>query len=131
MTSTAPLARPAEEKDLTIGQVAEHSGVTSDTIRFYEREGLIPAPRRSAASYRYFPPQTVHRVRFIRAVQRFGLRLREIRELLTVRDTRGCARQEARELLSRRLEEVEGMLVELDLLRQDLRTTLSEMDQQP
>jgi DNA-binding transcriptional MerR regulator len=120
-----------EEEELTIGQVAQRSGLSSDAIRFYEREGLIPPPRRSASSYRYFPPEVVQRLRFIRTIQRFGLRLREIRELLTVQDVRGCAKYEARELLSRRLSEIEGMLAELSRLRQDLRSAITELEGEP
>ena len=128
MPSPRFLAAPAAQTGLTVGQVAERAGVTPDAIRFYEREGLIPPPERTAASYRLFPSSTIDRVRFIRAVQRLGLRLREIRELLLVQDARGCARTEARALFRRRRDEVEAMLVELDLVRQALNSTLSDME---
>jgi len=70
---------------LTIGQVAKQAGVGVETIRFYEREGLIDDPRRHASGYREYAPDVVHRIRFIRHAKELGFTLREIRELLELR----------------------------------------------
>lgn len=70
---------------LTIGQVAKRAGVGLETVRFYEREGLIEAPPRRPSGYRAYPPQTVARVRFIRTAKDLGFSLKEIGELLSLR----------------------------------------------
>ena len=70
---------------LTIGKVAKQAGVGVETIRFYEREGLIDEPRRRASGYRQFAPAVVDRIRFIRHAKELGFTLREIKELLELR----------------------------------------------
>ena len=70
---------------LKIGDVAAGGGVNLQTIRYYEREGLLPKPPRLASGYRMFPEQTVHRVRFIKRAQELGFSLAEIRDLLSIR----------------------------------------------
>ena len=69
---------------LKIGEVAERGGVNLQTIRYYEREKLLPAPPRRPSGYRMFPEQTVHRVRFIKRAQELGFSLAEIRDLLSI-----------------------------------------------
>src|SRR2546421_11311184 len=70
---------------LTIGQLAKESGVHLETIRYYEREGLIPAPLRKPSGYRAYQPAAARRLRFIKRVQKLGFSLGEIRGLLTQR----------------------------------------------
>ena len=71
---------------LTIGQVAKRAGVGVETLRFYEREGLIAEPkRRPSSGYRQYPPEAVRRVRFIRHAKDLGFTLKEIQELLDLR----------------------------------------------
>ncbi|ETW95374.1 MAG: MerR family transcriptional regulator [Candidatus Entotheonella gemina] len=70
---------------LTIGKVARRAGVGVETVRFYEREGLITAPSRSVSGYRQYPEQTVARIRFVRRAKALGFSLREVRELLSLR----------------------------------------------
>jgi MerR family mercuric resistance operon transcriptional regulator len=70
---------------LTIGKVARQAGVGVETVRFYEREGLITEPVRSGSGYRQYPEETVSRIRFIRRAKELGFSLREIRELLSLR----------------------------------------------
>ena len=70
---------------LKIGEVAERSGVNLQTIRYYEREGLLPKPPRLSSGYRVFPESAVRRVRFIKRAQELGFTLAEIRELLSLR----------------------------------------------
>ena len=69
---------------LKIGEVAERGGVNLQTIRYYEREKLLPEPPRRPSGYRMFPEQTVHRVRFIKRAQELGFSLAEIRDLLSI-----------------------------------------------
>lgn len=69
---------------LKIGQVAERGGVNLQTIRYYEREKLLPQPPRLASGYRMFSEDAVRRVRFIKRAQELGFSLAEIRELLSI-----------------------------------------------
>lgn len=70
---------------LNIGETARHAGVNLDTIRYYERRGLVPKPARSASGYRKFSPDSVRRIRFIKHAQALGFTLAEIEELLSLR----------------------------------------------
>ncbi|WP_437882553.1 MerR family DNA-binding protein [Pseudomonas sp. LRF_L74] len=69
-------------KPLTIGALSRDSGVNLETIRFYERSGLLPAPKRSASGYRHYESVDVRRLRFIRRGRELGFSLEEIRSLL-------------------------------------------------
>lgn len=69
-------------KPITIGALARDSGVNPETIRFYERSGLLPSPQRSAAGYRHYQQMDVRRLRFIRRGRELGFSLEEIRSLL-------------------------------------------------
>lgn len=70
---------------LTIGQVAKQGGVNLQTIRYYERRGIVPRPPRTGSGYRAFPDTTVTRIRFIKRAQELGFSLKEIKELLLLR----------------------------------------------
>ena len=72
---------------LTIGQVARGARVHLDTVRYYERRGLLPLPPRTPAGYRQYPPDTVRRVAFIKRAQALGFSLQEIDGLLALRAT--------------------------------------------
>lgn len=117
MASTATFP---QADSLTVLALARLVDVNADTIRYYERVGLLPEPRRSDAGYRQYGPDAVDRVRFIRGAQRLGLRLREIRELLAVRDTGVCACGPAETMLRRRIAELDVEVARLTALRGDL-----------
>lgn len=85
---------------IKIGEIAAHCGVSPDTIRFYEREGLLPAPRRTASGHRVYDRETVVRLKFIRKAQGIGLTLRDIGEILLLRDRN---HPEAAQYITRRL----------------------------
>ena len=70
---------------LTIGDVAKQARVRIETLRYYEREGLVASPPRSLSNYRLYPEDTVHRVQFIKRVQELGFSLKEIKEILSLR----------------------------------------------
>jgi DNA-binding transcriptional MerR regulator len=107
----------------TVLALAREVGVSADTIRYYERAGLLPEPHRTATGYRQYGPAAVDRLRFIQGAQRLGLRLREIRDLLAVRDTGVCPCEPAGQLLRRHIAE---LAAEVDRLNK-LRTELVEM----
>jgi MerR family copper efflux transcriptional regulator len=69
---------------LTIGEAAKQARVRLETLRYYEREGLVASPPRSAANYRLYPEDTVRRVQFIKRAQGLGFSLKEIKELLSL-----------------------------------------------
>lgn len=73
---------------LTIGRLAERAEVNPETIRYYEREGILDIPGRLSSGYRIFSEDTVRRVRFVKRAQKLGFSLREIRELLSLRQER-------------------------------------------
>jgi Hg(II)-responsive transcriptional regulator len=70
---------------LTIGEVAEQAKVHIETLRYYERRGLVARPPRSASNYRRYPPDAVRRVQFIKRAQELGFSLKEIKALLSLR----------------------------------------------
>src|SRR5216117_200621 len=113
MTTSAPAG-------LLVAELATAAGVGPDTVRYYERAGLIASPPRTSGGYRRFPPETVDRLRFIQGCQRLGLRLRDIADLLSIRDTGVCPCEPAETLLRRRVDEVDAELARLNALRADL-----------
>lgn len=71
--------------ELTVGEVARRAAVHIDTLRYYERQGLVARPPRSRSNYRLYPAETVRRVQFIKRAQQLGFSLKEIQELLALR----------------------------------------------
>ena len=105
---------------LTVGQLAARAGVRADTIRYYERAGLLPEPSRTDGDHRRYGPADLDRMLFIRGAQRLGLRLAEIRELLAVRDTGVCPCGPAETLLSEHIGEIDREIARLARLRAEL-----------
>lgn len=98
-------------KKLTIGVLAEEAGVGVETIRFYQRKGLLAEPDRPYGSIRRYSPSDVARVRFIRSAQRVGFSLDEVAGLLKLDDGTHC--DEARVLAEHKLDDVRGKLADL------------------
>jgi DNA-binding transcriptional MerR regulator len=105
---------------LTVSTLADQVGLSADTVRYYERVGLLPPPARSAAGYRLYHQDAVARLRLIRGAQRAGLRLREIGELLQVADRGQCPCGHTETLLRQRLGEVQAELARLQALETEL-----------
>ncbi|MFY1695142.1 MULTISPECIES: MerR family transcriptional regulator [unclassified Solwaraspora] len=105
---------------MRVAELAAAAGVAPDTIRYYERAGLLPPAPRSAAGYRRYGADALDRLRFIQGCQRLGLRLREIADLLAVRDTGVCPCEPAEQLLRRRMAEVDAELARLTALRAEM-----------
>lgn len=106
---------------LTIGQVAQRAGMGVETIRFYERQGLIEEPPRRPSGYRQYAPEVVARLRFIRRAKELGFTLEEVRELLELRvdEERTC--DEVRARAEAKLEDISGKIAELVRMRSALR----------
>lgn len=109
------------QQHLGIGAVARRAGVGIDTIRYYEREGLLPAPHRRASGYRDYEPAAVERLRFIRRAKDLGFTLAEIRELLALSTDRERGVKGVRERAQVRLGEVEQRIRELQRMKRGLR----------
>jgi Hg(II)-responsive transcriptional regulator len=110
---------------LTIGQLAKATGVGIETIRFYERRGILPMPPRQRSGYRQFAPDAVARVQFIRRAQSVGFTLREIEQLLALRDKPDATRQDVREQVQQKIADVDARLRELQQIRGELMGLLS------
>ncbi len=105
---------------MSVAEVAGVVGVRPDTIRYYERAGLLPPAARTSGAHRRYGEETVDRLRFIQGAQRLGLRLRDIGNLLAVRDTGECPCEPAEHLLRQRISELDVELARLTELRADL-----------
>lgn len=105
---------------LKIGQVADRGGVNLQTIRYYERERLLPEAPRLPSGYRTFPEHTVNRVRFIRRAQELGFSLAEIRELLSLRVDRRRDRAAVRAIARAKVSEIEEKIRSLEAMKRAL-----------
>lgn len=104
---------------LRIGELAQRSGVSIDTIRYYERRRLLPRASRLAGGFRVFAPETVERIRFIKQAQEIGLTLDEIKELLA--DGGGAAKcRRVSGLLRAKLEEIDERIKTMRSFRRTL-----------
>lgn len=110
---------------LTVGQLATQADVRPDTIRYYERIGLLPPASRTSGDHRRYDDNTVDRLLFIRGAQRLGLQLAEISNLLAVRDTGDCPCEPAETLLRRHVNEIDTEIARLTALREQLTTMLA------
>lgn len=111
---------------LTIGQLARRGGVHLETIRYYERRGLLPKPPRSLSGHRTFSKAAVRRVRFIKRAQAIGFSLQEIRELLSLRATPEAQCVDVRTRAEAKLAEVEEKIRSLMAIRQALTRLITE-----
>ena len=116
------------EPSLTIGDVAARTGESRDTIRYYERIGLVPKPARTAAGYRQYRAGIIKRLTLIRNAQRFGFSLREIGAFLGVRDGGGKPCHDVRAAAERMLGAVDGQIAELTATRKQMKATLKTWD---
>lgn len=106
---------------LTTGRLARRAGVGIDTVRFYERRGLLPAPARTPAGYRVYGTSAVERIRFIRRAKSLGFSLDEISTLLELQD-HGGRKSAVKDLARRKIDEIESRIEDLSRMRDVLRT---------
>ena len=105
---------------MRIGAAAEQAGVNVQTLRYYERRGLLPRPPRRTSGYREFPDEAVRVVRFVKRAQDLGFTLDEIEELLKLRNDRRRDRGRIRTVARTRVREIEGKIAELQAMKQAL-----------
>lgn len=113
---------------MKIGQVADLAEVSIDTVRFYERRGVLPVPERTASGYRTYTPAIVERIRLARRLQQLGLTLDEVIDALHVTDRSNvtCASQRWR--LEAVLDRIDNKIAELDATRRHVHEVLSSCD---
>lgn len=114
--------------DLSVGELARLAGVSTDSVRHYERKGVISRPARAANGYRRYPPATLARVQLVRRALGVGFTLDELARVLGIRDRGGIPCAEVRRLAAAKLADVELRLAELVALRNELRATLRAWD---
>ena len=105
---------------LTIGQIASAAHVNIQTIRYYERRGLFPTPRRTPAGYRQYAEDAVARLRFIKHAQELGFSLQEVQELLALRVRHGAACDVVERKTRQKIEVVQQRIRDLQRMRRAL-----------
>ena len=116
---------PPPKQKHRIGDIAELLGLTADTLRYYEKIGLLPRVGRNSAGLREYSERDVSRLRFIQRAQKMSFSLAEIAYLLAMRENPQRARDDVRTLTTIKLDEVEARLKELMLLRNEMRLLLN------
>jgi MerR family mercuric resistance operon transcriptional regulator len=106
------------ESALTIARAAEAAAVGVETVRYYERRGLVPQPDRVSGAYRHYSRRHVDRIRFIKRAQELGFSLAEIESLLALED--GTQRSEVRRIAETRLAEIRARLADLQRMESAL-----------
>ncbi len=108
-------------ESLTIGQLAQRAGVGVETIRFYEREGLISEPPRRPSGYRDYPLETVARIVFIRRAKDLGFTLKEINELLELRVRPRFNCSQVKQSADAKIADIDGKIASLRRMRRALK----------
>jgi MerR family copper efflux transcriptional regulator len=111
---------------LTIGDVAKEAKVNIETLRYYERRGLLARPPRSASNYRLYSAETVRRVRFIKGAQELGFSLEEILELLSLRAEPETSCEDIRERAQAKITDIEAKIASLQAMKRALAKAVTE-----
>ena len=125
MVQTATYRQVQRRQPMKIGQLARQAGVPIDTVRHYERQGLLPEPLRQASGYRVYQAADVDRLRFVRRAKSLGFTLVEIRELLAISDHRHEDMAELRAAAAGKLADIDHKLAELTRMRIGLQTLIN------
>jgi len=112
------------ETPLTIGRLARTAGLSTSAVRYYERTGLIAPAGRTAGNYRYYGPDALERLRFIRAAQRAGFALDDVATLLALRDGSLAPCEEVEALIDNRLEGIARRMADYRRIRKELKASL-------
>jgi DNA-binding transcriptional MerR regulator len=110
------------------GQLARQRGVSTDTLRHYERLGLLPLPQRTAGNYREYPPTSPQRVELIRRALTIGFSLPELKTILAVRDKGGAPCRHVRDLLRSKIHNLDQQIRNLVSLRAEMNRLSGEWD---
>ena len=111
------------------GELARQAGLSSDTLRHYERKGVLPKPQRAANGYRVYGPEALPRLQLVQRALAVGFSLNELAEVLAVRDRGGVPCRRVHDLAAQKLVAVEDQLRDLQRIRADLRRLLADWGQ--
>src|SRR2546430_9001371 len=111
-----------------VGELAKAAGVRTDSLRHYERKGVLPRPHRSRNGYREYPEEALEREGMIRQALAVGFTLDELSAVFKVRDRGGVPCLEVRSLAAKKLSDIEVQLREMEALRNELRDSLQDWD---
>jgi MerR family mercuric resistance operon transcriptional regulator len=126
---TVPVNEKGTKKEFLLsGELAQQAGVSTDTLRYYERKGLFARPGRSPKGYRRYPPETLERVRLVRRALAVGFTVDELGRVLRERDKGKAPCREVRALAQAKLTDLEKRIAELETLRGDLQVMLQDWD---
>jgi DNA-binding transcriptional MerR regulator len=123
------MTRKRQDGPYTSGELASLANVSADTIRHYEKRGLLAKPLRTRGGYRLYPPEAQVRIQTIRCVLRAGFSLSELAEIFKERDSGGTPCRRVASLASQKIEALEAQIVNLTNLRDWLKTTLGGWQQ--
>jgi DNA-binding transcriptional MerR regulator len=121
-------ASESEKTLLHAGQLAKLAGLSKDTLRFYERRGLLAVPRRGPNGYRLYPLESLPRVLLIRTAFSIGFSVSELASILRVRDSGGAPCREVRRLAGEKLQRLRREIRTLSSLRSDLENVIADWD---
>ncbi len=111
-----------QDRGMTVGRFAARAGVNVETVRYYQRRGLLARPARAGGGVRRYGEDSLQRIRFIKRAQHLGFTLDEVRALLLLNDGTGCV--QARAIGERKLAEVEAKLMDLQAMSRTLATLI-------
>jgi MerR family copper efflux transcriptional regulator len=106
--------------DFTIGALAKQANVHVETLRYYERRGLLAKPRRTIANYRFYSAEALQRVRFVKQAQELGFSLNEIKKLLALRATPRAKCSDVKKYASQKIVDIDLKIRSLTRMRQAL-----------
>jgi Hg(II)-responsive transcriptional regulator len=112
--------------DFTIGVLAKQANVHVETLRYYERRGLIPKPHRTVSNYRVYSSENLRRVMFIKQAQCLGFSLNEIKKLLALRATPRARCADVRTYAAHKIEDIDGKIRSLARMRKTLKKLIAE-----
>ena len=115
-------------KVMKSSELARLAGISVDTLRYYERNRLLPRAQRSSSGYRLFPPEAFIRVQMIRGALSVGFSIKELEQIFTVRDHGGTPCHRVRKLGTDKLGLVEAQIKDLQSKRRELKKTLAKWD---
>jgi Hg(II)-responsive transcriptional regulator len=117
------------DKLLKIGQVSRLSGIAVETVRFYERQGLLSEPARKASGYRLYSEEVVVRLQFIKRAKELGFSLGEIAELLSLGEDSSTTCEEVRRRATEKIDEIVGKIHDLSRMKGALEALVSACDE--
>jgi DNA-binding transcriptional MerR regulator len=128
-TQTATRSSDGQHQRLKIGEVSKRSGVGIETLRFYEKGGLLPRPARTGSGYRMYDEQVLQRLDFIKRAQVLGFSLDEIRQIINEKQAGQSPCMKVREVVRRRLHELDERMAQMRRFRKELAEALAEWDE--